>query len=125
MVLLKLLPAFFEFDLLQLVVDGLGFCVVFRVALQLLELLDPLAVGFDHILKRLALCVDFCNFFLQVLQGIELVSLEKVHRLAKCFEVFYPRLLSCVAGKGLRALVSLCVVVTEQRNQVGASVEFF
>ena len=48
MVLLKLLPAFFEFDLLQLVVDGLGFCVVFRVALQLLELLDPLAVGFDH-----------------------------------------------------------------------------
>ena len=32
-VLLKLLPAFFEFDLLDLVVDGLGFCIGLRVAL--------------------------------------------------------------------------------------------
>ena len=30
-ILLKMLPAFFEFDLLQLVVDGLGFGVSLRV----------------------------------------------------------------------------------------------
>ena len=64
MVLLKLLPAFFEFDLQQLVMDGLGFGVSLCVALQLLELLNPLAVGFDSILQRLALGVDFGDFLL-------------------------------------------------------------
>ena len=63
-VLLKLLPALFEFDLLQLVVDGLGFCVGLRVSLQLLELLDPRAVGFHCVLQRLALGVDFSDFLL-------------------------------------------------------------
>ena len=57
-VLLKLLPAFFEFDLLQLVVDGLGFYVGLGVALQLLEFLDPLTVGFDGVLQRLTFRVD-------------------------------------------------------------------
>ena len=99
MVLLKLLPALFEFDLLQLVVDGLGFAVSLRVTLQLLELLDPLAVGFHCVLQRLALVMDFSDFLFQVLQRIELVGLEKVYRLAECFEVFYARLLSCVSGK--------------------------
>ena len=32
-VLLKLLPAFFEFDLLELVVDWFGFCIGLRMAL--------------------------------------------------------------------------------------------
>ena len=63
-VLLKLLPAFFEFDLLQLVVDGLGFGVSLRVSLQLLELLNPLTVGFHCVLQRLALCVDFSDLLL-------------------------------------------------------------
>ena len=62
--LLKLLPAFLEFDLLQLVVDGLGFGVDLRVALEFLERLDPLAVGFDGILQRPALGVDFSDFLL-------------------------------------------------------------
>ena len=83
-VLLKLLPAFFEFDLLQLIVDGLGFCVGLGVALEFLELLDPLAVGFDCVLQRLALGVDFGDFLLQVLQRVELVGLEKVHGFAEC-----------------------------------------
>ena len=65
--LLELLPAFFEFDLLQLFVDGLGFGVVFRMALEFLEFLDPLAVGFDCILQRLTFRVDFGDFLLQVL----------------------------------------------------------
>ena len=63
MVLLKLFPAFFEFDLLQLVIDRLGFCIGLGVALEFLELLDPLTVGFDGILQRLALCVDLCESF--------------------------------------------------------------
>ena len=63
-VLLKMLPAFFEFDLLELVIDWLGFCIGLGVALEFLELLDPLAVGFDGILQRLPLGVDFCNFLL-------------------------------------------------------------
>ena len=67
-VLLKLLPALFEFDLLQLVIDRLGFCIGLGVALEFLELLDPLTVGFDGILERLTLCVNFCDFLLQVLQ---------------------------------------------------------
>ena len=45
---------------LQLFVDGLGFGVSLCVAL---EFLDPLAVGFDGILQRLALCVDLCESF--------------------------------------------------------------
>ena len=63
-VLLKLLPALFEFDLLQLVVDWFGFCIGLRVALEFLEFLNPLAVGFDSILKRLALGVDYRDFLL-------------------------------------------------------------
>ena len=55
MVFLKLLSAFFEFDLLQLVVDGLGLGISLCVALEFLELLDPLAVGFHCVLQRLAL----------------------------------------------------------------------
>ena len=64
MVLLKLLPEFFEFDLLQLVVNGLAFDVDLGVALQFLEFLDPLAVGFHCVLKRLALGVDYGDFLL-------------------------------------------------------------
>ena len=124
-VFLKLLPALFEFDLLELIVDGLGLDISLRVALEFLELFDSLTVGFDGVLERLPLCVDFSDFLLQVLQGIELFGLEKVHRLTECFEVFYPRLLPCVAGKGQRTLVSLSVVVAEQRNQVGAGVTFY
>ena len=63
-VLLKLLPALFEFDLLQLVIDRLGFCIGLRVALEFLEFLNPLAVGFDGILERLALGMDFSDFLL-------------------------------------------------------------
>ena len=85
--LLELLPAFFEFDLLHLVVDGLGFCIGFRMALEFLELLDPLAVGFDRILQRLTLGMDFCNG----LQCIELIGLEKVHGFAESIQVLHPR----------------------------------
>ena len=63
-VLLKLLPALFEFDLLELVMDWLGFCISLCVALQFLEFLDPLTVGFDGILQRLPPGVDFSDFLL-------------------------------------------------------------
>ena len=121
-VLLKLLPAFFEFDLLQLIVDGLGFCVGLCMAMEFLKLLDPLAVGFYYVLQRLALGVDFGDFLLQVLQCVELVGLEKVYCFTECFEVIYPCLLTSVEGKGQRTQVSLGVVVAQQRNQVGAGV---
>ena len=62
--LLKLLPAFFEFDLLQLVIDRLGFCIGLGVALEFLEFLDPLTVGFDCVLQRLAFRVNFSDYLL-------------------------------------------------------------
>lgn len=38
--------------------------ISFRVALQFLEFLDSLAVGFDCVLERLAVGVDFGDFLL-------------------------------------------------------------
>ena len=63
-VLLKLLTAVFVFDILQLVMDGFGFCIGLRVALEFLEFLDPLTVAFHRILQRLTFRVDFCDFLL-------------------------------------------------------------
>ena len=54
---------------------------------QVLELLDPLTVGFDRILQRLTLGMDFCNG----LQCIELIGLEKVHGFAESIQVLHPR----------------------------------
>lgn len=65
--LLKLLSAFFELILLQLVVDGLGLDISLCVTLQFLEFFDSLAVGFDSVLERLPLGVNFCDFLFQVI----------------------------------------------------------
>ena len=54
---------------------------------QVLELLDPLTVGFDRILQRLTLGMDFCNG----LQCIELIGLEKVHGFAESIQVLHKR----------------------------------
>ena len=64
MLLLELRPTIFESNPLQLVVDRLGFCIGLGVPLQFFQLLDPLTVGFDCVLQRLALRVNFSDYLL-------------------------------------------------------------
>ena len=59
---------------------------------------------------------------LRVLWRIDLISLEKVHGFTESLQVLHPRLLSGIEGKGQHSLVSLGIVVAEQRDKVGAGV---
>ena len=57
------------------------------MTLQFLELFDPLTDGFDRVLQRLSPGLDFYDFLFQILNSVDLIGLEEVHRLAECFGV--------------------------------------